>query len=257
MSDSPGKPPAIDPFWRLRSATPARIGLGRCGNGLPTRALLDFQLAHARARDAVHEPFDPDRIRAGLADRETQIVSSRAPDRQTYLQRPDLGRQLKETDAALLTPRDHEVAFVVADGLSSPAAHTHAVPFLRAVFDKLGDWRVAPIIIACQARVALGDDIGARLGVELVAVLIGERPGLSAPDSLGVYVTWSPRPGRQDSERNCISNIRPPTGLSYELAATHLAWLMNAARRQRLTGVGLKDTSLSGRLGTTSVPDRE
>jgi ethanolamine ammonia-lyase small subunit len=253
MSDPPDKPPAIDPFRRLRNATPARIGLGRCGNGLPTHALLDFQLAHARARDAVHEPFDPDRIRAGLADREMQVVSSRAPDRQTYLQRPDLGRQLTDTDAASLTPHGHEVAFVVADGLSSPAAHTHAVPVLRAVLDKLGDWRVAPIIIACQARVALGDDIGARLGVALVAVLIGERPGLSAPDSLGVYVTWSPRPGRQDSERNCISNIRPPTGLSYELAATRLAWLMNAARHQRLTGVGLKDTSLSGRLGKTSV----
>jgi ethanolamine ammonia-lyase small subunit len=114
---------------------------------------------------------------------------------------------------------------------------------LRATFDRIGDWRVAPIVIACQARVALGDAIGALLGVALVAVLIGERPGLSAPDSLGVYVTWNPRPGRQDSERNCISNIRPATGLTCELAASRLAWLMNAARRQRLTGVRLKDFS--------------
>jgi ethanolamine ammonia-lyase small subunit len=228
---------------RLRSATPARIGLGRCGQGLPTRALLEFQLAHARARDAVHEAFDPGRVVAGLSDRETRVVSSCAPDRQTYLQRPDLGRRLTDIDAALLTPGGHEAAFVVADGLSSPAVHAHAVPLLRAVLARIGDWRVAPIIIACQGRVALGDDIGERLGVGLVAVLIGERPGLSAPDSLGVYVTWNPQPGRQDSERNCISNIRPAGGLSYEPAARRLAWLMNAARHQRLTGVRLKDTS--------------
>ena len=250
MTDS-NKPPAIDPFQRLRSATPARIGLGRCGHGLPTRALLEFQLAHARARDAVNEKFDPDRVAAGLPDRETRIVSSCAPDRQTYLQRPDLGRRLTDAAAGLLAPGDYEVAFVVADGLSAPAVHAHAVPMLRSVFDRIGDWRVAPIIIACEGRVALGDEIGARLGVGLVAVLIGERPGLSAPDSLGVYVTWNPRPGRQDSERNCISNIRPPTGLSYELAASRLAWLMNAARRQRLTGVRLKDTSTSAPLETT------
>jgi ethanolamine ammonia-lyase small subunit len=243
VTDSPGKPPAVDPWRRLRSATPARIGLGRCGSGLPTRALLEFQLAHARARDAVHEAFDPGRIVAGLHDRQTRVVSSCAPDRQTYLQRPDLGRRLAEADAGLLTPEDYEVAFVVADGLSSPAVHAHAVPMLRATFDRIGAWRVAPIIVACQARVALGDAIGALLGVALVAVLIGERPGLSAPDSLGVYVTWDPRPGRQDSERNCISNIRPATGLSCELAASRLAWLMNAARRQRLTGVRLKDSS--------------
>jgi ethanolamine ammonia-lyase small subunit len=243
VTDSPNKPPAVDPWRRLRSATPARIGLGRCGHGLPTRALLEFQLAHARARDAVHEPFDPGRIAAELNDRQTRVVGSCAPDRQTYLQRPDLGRRLKEADAGLLTPGDYEVAFVVADGLSAPAVHAHAVPMLRATFDRIGDWRVAPIVIACQARVALGDAIGALLGVELVAVLIGERPGLSAPDSLGVYVTWNPQPGRQDSERNCISNIRPATGLTCELAARRLAWLMNAARRQRLTGVGLKDSS--------------
>jgi ethanolamine ammonia-lyase small subunit len=243
MSDSSGHPAEIDPFERLRRATPARVGLGRCGHGLPTRALLDFQLAHARARDAVHQRFDPDEIVAGLTDRETRIVSSRAPDRQTYLQRPDLGRQLADGDADLLVRGNYEVAFVVADGLSSPAVHAHAVPMLRAAFDRIRDWHVAPIVIARQARVALGDEIGQRLGAALVVVLIGERPGLSSPDSLGLYLTWNPRPGRQDSERNCISNIRQPTGLSYELAANRLAWLMNAARRQRLTGVGLKDTS--------------
>lgn len=244
MSDvSRPPPPPSDPFRRLRSATPARIGLGRFGHGLPTRALLEFQLAHARARDAVHEKFTPEALAADLGDCETRIVHSLASDRQNYLQRPDLGRRLREADAALLTPASYELALVVADGLSALAVHTHAAPFLRALFPKIGSWHVAPIIIACQGRVALGDEIGARLGATLVAVLIGERPGLSAPDSLGAYLTWQPRPGRQDSERNCISNIRPPTGLSYEQAASRLAWLMNAARHQRLTGVSLKDTS--------------
>ena len=132
---------------------------------------------------------------------------------------------------------------MIADGLSAPAVHRHAVALLRALWPKIQRWSVAPIVIACQARVALGDEIGSRLGAALVVLLIGERPGLSSPDSLGVYLTWQPRPGRQDSERNCISNIRPPTGLSYEQAASRLAWLMHAARHQRLTGVGLKDSS--------------
>jgi ethanolamine ammonia-lyase small subunit len=232
-----------DPFARLRASTPARIGLGRYGHGLPTSALLEFQLAHARARDAVHERFDPETVAAALGDPGSVIVHSQAPDRQSYLQRPDLGRRLLEADAARLTTGAYEIAFVIADGLSAPAVHTHAVPLLHTLLAKIGSWRVAPIVIACQARVALGDEIGARLGAALVAVLIGERPGLSAPDSLGVYLTWQPRAGRQDSERNCISNIRPLTGLSYDQAASRLAWLITAARRQKLTGVGLKDTS--------------
>jgi ethanolamine ammonia-lyase small subunit len=237
-----------DPFARLRSVTPARVGLGRCGHGLPTRPLLEFELAHARARDAVHEAFEPGSVATAFADRETRIVGSRAPDRQVYLQRPDLGRRLRESDCAALTRGDYDVAFVVADGLSAPAIHSHAVPVLRAVLDQIAEWRVAPIVIACQARVALGDEIGERLGADLVAVLIGERPGLSSPDSLGIYLTWQPRRGRVDSERNCISNVRSPGGLSYELAASRLAWLMKAARRQRLSGVGLKDTSGSNLL---------
>ena len=256
-----------DPFARLRNSTPARIGLGRCGHGLPTAALLEFQLAHARARDAVHEHFDAETVAAALDEHETVIVHSRAPNRQTYLQRPDLGRQLLESDITRLTidsanvatdearhPTDtapYEVAFVVADGLSAPAVHVHAVPLLKALFPKLPDWHIAPIVIACQARVALGDEIGALLGANLVAVLIGERPGLSAPDSLGTYLTWHPRQGRQDSERNCISNIRPPTGLTYDQAASRIAWLLSAARRQKLTGVGLKDAS-----ATVALPSR-
>jgi ethanolamine ammonia-lyase small subunit len=270
----------LDPFARLRNSTPARIGLGRCGHGLPTAALLDFQLAHARARDAVHEKLDPEALKAALGARETITVHSQAPDRQTYLQRPDLGRQLLEADVTRLTtighaaaqdagsqransaqdaggqrtnsdrrgkgtdcPSPYELAFVIADGLSAPAVHTHAAPLLQTLLPKLPDWHLAPIVIACQARVALGDEIGSLLGATLVVVLIGERPGLSAPDSLGAYLTWHPRQGRQDSERNCISNIRPPTGLSCEQAASRIAWLLSAARRQKLTGVALKDAS--------------
>jgi len=260
---------ANDPFARLRKTTPARIGLGRCGNALPTQALLEFQLAHAQARDAVHEPFSPQSVSAQLiaarlttapqqaaitpdarqpdaerSDSERpRIVHSQAPDRHTYLQRPDLGRCLSVSDTEQLSTGQYEVAFVIADGLSAPAVHRHAVAVLQALWPKIHQWRIAPVVIACQARVALGDEIASRLGAALVAVLIGERPGLSSPDSLGVYLTWQPRPGRQDSERNCISNIRPPTGLSYDQAASRMAWLMHAARHQCLTGVGLKDSS--------------
>jgi len=254
MTDPATKPGPHDLFARLRAATPARVALGRCGHGLPTRALLEFQLAHARARDAVHEPFNPQRIVAALDGREAVIVHSCAADRQSYLQRPNLGRKLRRVDVELLQRCDCEVIFVVADGLSAPAVHAHAVPVLRALLEIIGDWRIGPIVIACQARVALGDEIGARLSAALAVVLIGERPGLSSPDSLGVYLTWDPRPGRRDSERNCISNVRPPTGLSYALAAARLLWLMNAARRQRLTGVGLKDSSASMLLELRPAP---
>src|ERR1700722_15991101 len=237
-----------DPFARLRGFTPARIGLGRCGNALPTHALLEFQLAHARARDAVHDALSPDTVvtqlsAAQLGGSRPLIVRSQAPDRRSYLQRPDLGRSLNVSDSKQLSAAQYEVAFVIADGLSAPAAHRHAVPLLQALWPKIEPWHIAPMVIACQARVALGDEIGARLGASLVAMLIGERPGLTSPDSLGVYLTWQPRVGRQDNERNCISNIRPPTGLSYEQAASRLAWLMHAARHERLTGVGLKDSS--------------
>jgi ethanolamine ammonia-lyase small subunit len=250
-TSAPAHAPPVDPFARLRNSTPARIGLGRCGHGLPTAAMLEFQLAHARARDAVHEKFDPEALKAALGARETITVHSEAPDRQTYLQRPDLGRQLLEADATRLTacsnvaesPSPYDLAIVIADGLSAPAVHTHAAPLLQTLLPKLPDWHIAPLVIACQARVALGDEIGSRLGATLVVVLIGERPGLSAPDSLGAYLTWHPRQGRQDNERNCISNIRPPTGLSYEQAASRIAWLLSAARRQKLTGVALKDAS--------------
>lgn len=232
-----------DPFARLRACTPARVFLGRSGAALPTRAMLEFQLAHARARDAVYDEFEAERMAAVLPSRDVRIVHSRASDRQTYLQRPDLGRRLDDVSAASLPRGDHEAVFVIADGLSARAVHEHAASMLAATLPKIADWRLGPLIVSCRARVALGDEIAERLGAQLAVVLIGERPGLSAPASLGAYLTWQPRVGRSDSERNCISNIRPPTGLSYEQAAVRVAWLMNAARRRRLSGIALKEES--------------
>jgi ethanolamine ammonia-lyase small subunit len=207
-----------------------------------------LQWAHARARDAVYDEFEPERMAAVLPLRDVRIVHSRAFDRQTYLQRPDLGRRLDDPSAASLTQGEYEAVFVIADGLSARAVHEHAAATLAATLPKIARWRLAPVIVSCRARVALGDEIGERLRAQLAVVLIGERPGLSAPDSLGVYLTWQPRVGRRDSERNYISNIRPPVGLSYEQAATRLAWLMNAARRRRLSGIALKEESESGPL---------
>ncbi|WP_207477834.1 ethanolamine ammonia-lyase subunit EutC [Arenibaculum pallidiluteum] len=231
----------VDPWARMRGLTRARIGLGRCGDGLPTRALLDFQLAHARARDAVHAEFDAVGMAAALAPLPTVAVRSRAPDRAAYLQRPDLGRLLDPSDEALLEPGDWDAVFVVADGLSAAAVHAHAAPVVRETLKHLPGWRIGPVVLASQGRVALGDEIGIRLGARLVALLVGERPGLSAADSLGAYLTWEPRPGRRDAERNCISNIRPPEGLGHAAAGAKLAWLMVEASRRGLTGIGLKD----------------
>ncbi|HYG90426.1 MAG TPA: ethanolamine ammonia-lyase subunit EutC [Azospirillum sp.] len=230
-----------DPWARLRRATRARIGLGRCGDGLPTAALLDFQLAHARARDAVHTPFAPAALAADLDGFAVVTVRSQAADRAVYLQRPDLGRRLDPACEEMLAHGAYDAAFVIGDGLSATGVHAHAVPMLKAALARLAGWRIAPIVLAEQARVALGDDIGARLGASMVAMLIGERPGLSAADSLGVYLTWDPKPGCTDAERNCISNIHPPDGLGYDAAADALAWLMKEARARKLTGVRLKD----------------
>jgi ethanolamine ammonia-lyase small subunit len=227
-------------FDRLGGVTQARIGLGRAGNALPTAALLEFQLAHARARDAVHAALDVELLAAQLGVEHFTAVRSQAADRSTFLQQPDLGRWLDPSSRTLLPPGPFEAAIVLADGLSATAVHAHAVPLYREIFARLPGWTIAPPIAALQARVALGDDIGEALGSELIVMLIGERPGLSAADSLGVYLTWQPRRGRLDSERNCISNVRPPHGTSYADAADLLAWLMQEARRRRLTGVALK-----------------
>jgi ethanolamine ammonia-lyase small subunit len=242
------------PFGRLRGATQARIGLGRAGNSMPTAPMLDLQLAHARARDAVHAALDTELLGSALDEADPLIVASRAPDRAAFLQRPDLGRSLDPASAAQLQAGAFDAVLVLADGLSAAAVHAHGPALLRATIDRLGGWRIAPAVLARQSRVALGDDIGAALGADQVVMLIGERPGLSAADSLGAYLTWNPRPGRRDSERNCISHIRPPHGLSYDEAADRLAWLMKAARARRLSGVALKDeSSVLPRPGSTGV----
>ena len=229
---------------RLRRWTQARVGLGRAGAALPTRALLDFELAHARARDAVQTGLALDHLGEAVG-REVIAVRSRAHDRETYLQRPDLGRLLDEGAAAPLGGGPYDAVLIVADGLSATAVHAHAIPLVRGLLARLEGWRIAPLVLARHARVALGDEIGAALGADLALILIGERPGLSAPDSLGAYLTFDPRRGRRDSERNCVSNIRPPHGLGYDAAADRIVWLMRQARARRLTGVHLKDESLA------------
>jgi ethanolamine ammonia-lyase small subunit len=239
----PPLPRDPDLLTRLQDRTPARVALGHSGAGLPTPALLDFQLDHARARDAVHESLDVQRLAADLAPSEALQVHSQAPDRTTYLQRPDLGRRLAPDCNQVLPPGPYDVAFILGDGLSARAAQLHGPPTMRWILGGLSGWRVAPVIIAAQARVALGDAIGSRLNAAFSVVLIGERPGLSAPDSLGAYITWKPAPGRRDHERNCISNIRPPQGLAYEEAASRVVWLLHAARRLGRTGVLLKEDS--------------
>ena len=233
----------------LRRFTPARVALGRVGNGLPTAAHLDFQAAHAAARDAVQAALDVAVLRADLdaAGLVSIVVHSEAPDRRAYLLRPDLGRRLR--DRAAIPPFPSAMLFVVCDGLSATAVQRHAVRLLQNVVPRLPG-PVAPIVVAEQGRVALGDDVGEAMGAEAVAVLIGERPGLSAADSLGVYLTWQPRRGRTDAERNCISNVRPD-GLTPEAAGDKLLWLIAAMRRLRLTGIRLKDEQSSA----LSVPD--
>jgi len=227
--------------WRdLNEFTAARIALGRAGNSLPTDEVLRFGLAHAQARDAVHA------IAQLRADSFTVTpVTSQAEDRRMYLQRPDLGRRLADADVGKLKRRagTHAVGIVIVDGLSSLAVQMHAAPLLRELRSQLS-WNLtlSPVVVATQGRVALGDAIAELLKLELVIVLIGERPGLSSPDSLGAYVTYAPRVGSNDAQRNCVSNIRPQ-GLNYVAAAHKIKWLCENAMINRLTGVALKDDS--------------
>ncbi|WP_417565068.1 ethanolamine ammonia-lyase subunit EutC [Marinobacter sp.] len=254
------KPVVTDNPWRQLSAyTDARIGLGRAGISLPTREMLAFQLAHARARDAVHQPLDTERLMAELAALESPVLKhgpvyleSQAEDRMTYLQRPDLGRRLSHQSGDRLDELGHsgdapvDLALVVADGLSSSGVQKNAVPLLSALLNELeadaDHWELAPVVVVSQGRVAIGDDIGHRLNARCVVVLIGERPGLSSPDSLGLYLTWGPRPGLTDAGRNCISNIRP-AGLTASAASQRLMYLLRESRRQQISGVPLKDRS--------------
>ncbi len=239
-----------DPWLALRATTRARIGLGRTGDALPISEILDFQLAHARARDAVHTPLDTASVAASVAPLPSITVRSRAADRDQYLRRPDLGRQLDPDCHLPAGPFD--AAFVIADGLSPIAVQVQAAPLVKACIARLPHWSIAPVVIATQARVALGDGIGAALKARIVAVLIGERPGLSVANSMGIYLTWQPRIGRSDAERNCISNIHAD-GMSTEAAADMLAWLMNEACVRKLSGVNLKDDRVAA---TRAFPER-
>lgn len=239
-------------FWPpLRGSTPARIGLGHAGTALPTTAVLAVAAAHAAARDAVHAELDTTALTGeleGLGLGSPIVVPSAAPDRTTYLTRPDLGRT---PGGQLPAAQPAELAVVVSDGLSAMATQRHAVALLQALLPLLDSaTSVAAPVIATQARVAIGDHIGHALETRMVLVLIGERPGLSAADSLGAYLTWDPQPGILDSARNCVSNIRPPHGLDYGTAARTIAALITGARQLGATGVRLKDTA--GELPGTS-----
>lgn len=249
-----------NPWETLRQFTAARIALGRTGSSLPTDELLRFGLAHAQARDAVHQPFDsqslePELFALGL---DTLTVASAAPDRATYLCRPDLGRKLSEQSRQALqrlTPEPADVVLVIADGLSSKAVHRQAVPLIAALLPYLRtlELKIGPVVLAHQSRVGLGDDIAQAMKARAVAILIGERPGLSSPDSLGIYMTWEPHTKRLESERNCISNVRPE-GLNYPQAAFKLAWLLEQSFQRKLSGVNLKDESDNPALHNKVVP---
>jgi len=249
--------PPEDPWAALRALTPARIGLGRAGAAVRTPVHLAFQAAHAMARDAVFTPFTPEDFAVRLTNELGVIalpVASLATERTTYLRRPDLGRRLAPESRARLEGMTRaggaraEVALVICDGLSASGIELHGVSLVRALVAALAavGLSLAPIAVARHGRVALGDPIGEALGASLVMVLIGERPGLSAADSVGIYLTFGPRPGRSDAERNCISNIHPPDGLDYAAAAQNAAWLVREGLRRSYTGVHLKDESVDG-----------
>ncbi|MEL7968401.1 ethanolamine ammonia-lyase subunit EutC [Vreelandella neptunia] len=257
MAHDPSSPIVVENPWeRLNAFTDARIGLGRAGVSLPTSKLLAFQLAHAQAQDAVHCPLDVEALSAEL----TQALSlsgapihlhSHAQDRAMYLQRPDYGRRLNDEtrehlQKAAASQQRYDLAIVVVDGLSALAVQQNSASFLSALYQMLSsdavDWQLAPLTIVEQGRVAIGDEIGALLNADAVLVMIGERPGLSSPDSLGLYMTWAPEPGLKDDRRNCISNVRP-AGLQVEEAARRFFLLLKEARQLKLSGVKLKDRS--------------
>jgi ethanolamine ammonia-lyase small subunit len=233
----------------LRDLTPARVGLGRAGASLPTKALLDFMLDHARARDAVHAAFNVPDIVSGLntLGLEVSDVRSRARDRIEYLRRPDLGRMLDPASKKLLAARSGgscRLTIVIGDGLSASAVNVHAVEVVRSLIPRLAieGMQFDHAVVATGARVALGDEIGEILEARMIVMLIGERPGLSAPDSLGAYLTFAPKLGRSDAERNCVSNIHG-AGLGYDEAASRIAWLIREALARKMTGIALKDES--------------
>jgi ethanolamine ammonia-lyase small subunit len=237
--------PASTPALRLRDYTAARVSLGRTGVSLATYESLAFQLAHAQARDAVHAALDIEGISRRICVQNAGLsvlgLASAAADRATYLRRPDLGRRLDSASVELLGAGVYDVVFVIADGLSATAVERHSIPLLSEVLRGLPEgWRVAPVCVVRQGRVGIGDEIGSLLGARLSVVLIGERPGLSSPDSLGAYITWAPGPGRVDAERNCVSNVHG-NGLSYAAAAARILFYCMEARRLELSGTRLKE----------------
>ena len=264
------EPVITNPWHGLRQFTSARIALGRAGISLPTAPQLAFQMAHARARDAVHQALDAPGLLQALETQLQlgggQILTSAAGNRPTYLQRPDLGRRLDDASRARLaagagggaTPATPGtpvgLALVLADGLSALALETQALPFLRALMPRLtaSQISIAPLMLVQQGRVAIGDEIGQLLQARAVLVLIGERPGLSSPDSMGLYLTWAPRVGLSDESRNCISNVRGG-GLSYEEAAHKLHYLLLEAQRRQLSGVALKDESADAQINANQT----
>lgn len=266
-------PIVVENAWeRLKAFTDARIGLGRAGVSLPTSKLLAFQLAHAQAQDAVHCPLEVETLANALSkalnlSEAPLLVHSHAQDRAMYLQRPDYGRRLNEESReklqqAAASQQRYDLAVVIVDGLSALAVQQNSTPFLRALYQMLSsdgyDWQLAPLTIVEQGRVAIGDEVGALLNADAVLVMIGERPGLSSPDSLGLYMTWAPEPGLKDDRRNCISNVRP-AGLQVKEAARRFFLLLKEARQLKVSGVKLKDRSEdnvleseSGATGSTS-----
>ena len=238
-----------NPWQALRAHTAARIALGRSGVSVPTGAQLAFQLAHAQARDAVHLALDAEALARVLAEQGQASVQlhSAAATRAEYLQRPDLGRRLDDAARARLatSATGCDLALVAADGLSALAVQRHAAPFLAALRERLAQeaWTLSPLHIVAQGRVAVGDEVGELLKARAVLVLIGERPGLSSPDSLGLYLTWAPKVGLLDERRNCISNVRPE-GLAYAPAAYRLHYLLSQAFSRQLSGVELKDETV-------------
>jgi ethanolamine ammonia-lyase small subunit len=255
----PKTPVISNPWHTLRQFTAARIALGRAGVSQPTAPQLEFQLAHARARDAVHLALEAEALARIFAANLPQatlpalLLRSAAESRDIYLQRPDLGRRLDPASRAAVqavsgpgqggrSAPHWDLAVVIADGLSALAIEQNALPLMQVLMRRLSAqrWRIAPLAIVRQGRVAVGDEVGELLGAQAVVVLIGERPGLSSPDSMGLYLTWRPRIGLTDASRNCISNVRP-AGMTYQDAAHKLHYLLSEARRRGLSGVGLKD----------------
>ena len=237
---------AIDPWGDLKEYTSARIALGRAGGSLKTNDWLDFKLAHAKARDAVHCDFDAETLVNELqAEHESVLLlRSRVKNRAEFLKRPDLGRRLDESSKSMLlaNARATDLVFIISDGLSATAVHSHASRLLSLLTPKLlkAGWSTAPIIVVRFGRVAIEDEIGALLAVKTALILIGERPGLGSPDSLGAYLVHKPKLGNTDANRNCVSNIRP-AGLDYEAAADTIFYLLSEAKKRQLSGVELKD----------------